>query len=196
LIEEDVIIDSRAVVENGAIIGKGSSIWHFSHIRSGSKIGSNCIIGKDVYVDSGVSIGNGCKIQNGVSIYNGVEIGDTVFVGPHAVFTNDLKPRANIWNDQRLSKTFVKSGASIGANATIRCGITIGKWSMIAAGAVVTKDVPPHALIVGVPGRIIDWVTESGERLNIGFERGLAGGVFMCEETNEEVRLNNIVNGV
>jgi len=190
LSDYNVRIDPRAVVDDGAEIGSESSIWHFAHIREGAKIGKKCIIGKDVYVDSGVKIGDRCKVQNGVSIYSGVEIEDDVFVGPHAVFTNDLRPRANIWNESRLERTTIETGASIGANATIRCGITLGKWCMIGAGSVVTKDVPPHALILGVPGKIIDWVTESGERLKLDLEVGRRGGVFMCEKTGEEVILN------
>lgn len=182
-------VDKRAVVEEGSEIGDGTSIWHFAHVRGGSRIGRGCIIGKDVYVDSGVAIGDNCKIQNGVSIYNGVTIEDQVFVGPHAVFTNDLRPRAGIWNEERLEYTRVEEGSSIGANATIRCGITIGRWSMIAAGSVVTRDVPPHSLIVGVPGKIVDWVTVSGERLGIGAELGLSGGTFRSEKTGETVRL-------
>lgn len=188
---DGIKIDSRAVVEEGAVIGKGTSIWHFAHVRSGSKIGKNCIIGKDVYVDNGVIIGDNCKIQNGVSIYKGVEIGNGVFIGPHAVFTNDLKPRAHIWDESRLSKTVVENGVSVGANATIRCGITLGEWCMVAAGAVVTKDTFPHSLVLGVPAKIIDWVTVSGEKLNIGIKRGLEGGIFKCEETAEEVSLEN-----
>ena len=184
-------IDERAVVEDGSIIGEGTSIWHFSHIRNGSEVGENCVIGKSVYVDTGVKIGDQCKIQNNVSIYNGVTIGDSVFVGPHVVFTNDLNPRAHIWDSGRLVKTRVDEGASIGANATIRCGITIGQWCMVAAGAVVTKDVPPHALVVGVPGKIVDWVTKSGERLNIGANKGLRGGSFVCQKTGEAVYLQN-----
>ncbi len=186
----NVRIDSRAVVDDGAEIGSESSIWHFAHIRKGARIGKKCIIGKDVYIDSGVKIGDRCKVQNGVSIYSGVEIEDDVFVGPHAVFTNDLRPRANIWNESRLERTTIETGASIGANATIRCGITLGKWCMIGAGSVVTKDVPPHALILGVPGKIVDWVTESGERLKLDIEVGSKGGVFICEKTGEEVILN------
>ena len=182
-------VDKRAVVEEGSEIGDGTSIWHFAHVRGGSRIGRGCIIGKDVYVDSGVAIGDNCKIQNGVSIYNGVTIEDQVFVGPHAVFTNDLRPRAGIWNEEWLEYTRVEEGSSIGANATIRCGITIGRWSMIAAGSVVTRDVPPHSLIVGVPGKIVDWVTVSGERLGIGAELGLSGGTFRSEKTGETVRL-------
>ena len=191
MINDGIKIDSRAVVEEGAQIGEGTSIWHFAHVRNGSKIGKNCIIGKDVYVDSGVIIGDNCKIQNGVSIYNGVEIGNGVFIGPHAVFTNDLKPRAHIWDESRLSKTVVKNGVSVGANATIRCGIILGEWCMVAAGAVVTKDTYPHSLVLGVPAKIIDWVTISGETLNIGEKRGLEGGLFRCEKTDEEVLLEN-----
>ena len=187
--EVDVKIDPRAVVEDGSEIGSGTSVWHFAHIRGGSKIGKDCIIGKDVYVDSGVKIGNRCKVQNGVSIYSGVEIKDDVFVGPHAVFTNDLRPRANIWNESRLEKTKIEEGASIGANATIRCGITLGSWCMIGAGSVVTKDVPSHALILGVPGKIVDWVTKSGERLNLDYDIGRKGGVFLCDKSGEEVAL-------
>ena len=188
----DVKIDPRAVVEDGSEIGSGTSVWHFAHIRGGSKIGKDCIIGKDVYVDSEVKIGNRCKVQNGVSIYSGVEIEDDVFVGPHAVFTNDLRPRANIWNEARLEKTKIEEGASIGANATIRCGITLGSWCMIGAGSVVTKDVPAHALILGVPGKIVDWVTKSGERLNLDYDIGSRGGVFSCGKSGEEVILEDI----
>jgi len=177
------------VVEDGAIVGSGSSIWHFAHLRSGSLIGRDCVIGKGVYIDTGVKIGDNCKVQNGVSIYDGVQIEDRVFVGPHAVFTNDLRPRADLWNEDRLSKTIVRRGASIGANATIRCGIEIGEWCMIAAGSVVTKDVPPHALIVGVPGRIVGWVTKTGAKLNITSEEGRLGGTFTCDETGETVNL-------
>lgn len=190
--KESFKVDPRAVVEEGAIVGDGTSVWHFAHVRNGSQVGDNCIIGKDVYIDTGVVMGDGCKVQNGVSIYNGVVIKDEVFIGPHAVFTNDLRPRANIWNDERLVETVVEKGASIGANATIVCGIVLGEWCMIAAGSVVTKDVPPHALVVGVPGRIIDWVTTSGERLNIGFEMGYSGGRFISKETGEIVELKNL----
>ena len=188
--EGEYFADPRSVIDDGASIGKGSSIWHFAHIRGGSAIGEDCIIGKDVYIDTGVVMGDGCKIQNGVSIYNGVSIENQVFVGPHAVFTNDLRPRAGLWDETRLSKTMVRNGSSIGANATVRCGIEIGQWSMIAAGSVVTKDVPPHALIIGVPGRIAGWVTTSGEILDISIEEGLAGGLFICKVSGEEIVLD------
>ena len=172
-----------------ALIGDDTKIWHFSHVRSGAIIGENCIIGKGSYVDEGVIIGNGCKLQNGSMLYNGVSLGDGVFVGPHAVFTNDLRPRANIWDEERLCRTEVQDGASIGANATIRCGITVGKWSMIAAGSVVTKDVLAHALMVGVPAKQVGWVTKSGERMDLGVGEGLAGGSFKHPPTGEIVDL-------
>ncbi len=189
MVDRDFFSDERSVVEDGAIVGSGTSIWHFAHLRSGSLIGRDCVIGKGVYIDTGVKIGDNCKVQNGVSIYDGVQIEDRVFVGPHAVFTNDLRPRADIWNEDRLSKTMVRQGASIGANATVRCGIEIGEWCMIAAGSVVTKNVPPHALIVGVPGRIVGWVTKTGAKLNITVEEGRLGGTFTSEETGETVNL-------
>ena len=184
-------IDPRAVVEDGAEVGKGTSIWHFSHVRGGSRIGQKCIIGKGAYVDVGVVIGDECKLQNGAMLYKGVTLGNRVFVGPHAVFTNDLRPRAHLWSDDRLEDTVVEDGASIGANATIRCGITIGRWSMVGAGSVVTKSVPPHALVLGVPSEIMGWMSKSGRRLKIGVEEGLAGGKFSCEETGEIVELED-----
>ncbi len=184
-----VRIDPRAVVEDDSNIGAGTSIWHFAHVREGSSIGERCIVGKGAYVDVGVVIGDGCKLQNGAMVYNGVSIGDEVFVGPHAVFTNDLRPRANIWDEERLCRTEVQDGASIGANATIRCGITVGKWSMIAAGSVVTKDVLAHALMVGVPAKQVGWVTKSGERMDLSVEEGVAGGTFKHSPTGEIVEL-------
>jgi len=188
---DGVRIDPRAVVEAGADVGSGTAIWHFSHVRSGAIIGENCIIGKGSYVDEGVRIGNSCKLQNGSMLYNGVSLGNGVFVGPHAVFTNDLHPRAHLWDEERLSTTKVDDGVSIGANATIRCGINLGSWCMIGAGSVVTKDVPPHALVLGVPGKIVGWVGTSGNRIDIGVEEGLKGGSFTCNETGETVNLES-----
>jgi len=134
-----------AFVEEGTEIGEGTNIWHYAHVREKAKLGENCNIGKDVYVDTEVEIGNNVKIQNGVSVYQGVKVGDNVFLGPHMTFTNDVYPRAEgEWN---VEKTFVEDGVSIGAHATILSGITLGKYCMVGAGAVVTKDVPEHTLV-------------------------------------------------
>jgi len=169
------VIDSRlklmdyyahptAIVEEGAGIGSGSRIWHFAHVRN-ARLGKNCTIGKGVYIDDGVAIGDNVKIQNFVSVYRGVVIADDVFVGPSVTFTNDLYPRAWIWNDKRLAKTAVGKGASIGANATIISGITIGEYAMVGAGAVVTKDVAPHQLVYGNPAKQHGWVCMCGKPL-------------------------------
>ena len=156
-------IDTTAIIDAGAIIGEGTCIWHFSHIMSGAVIGNNCILGQNVYVDNNVAIGNGVKIQNNVSVYNGVILEDGVFIGPSAVFTNVINPRSFIERKNEFKKTLVQKGASIGANVTIICGITIGEYAMIGAGAVVTKDVPAYALMVGNPGKQVGWVSEAGE---------------------------------
>lgn len=157
-------INETAVVEPGAVIGAGTCVWHHAHIRSGSIIGSECTIGKNVYIDSGVSIGDRVKIQNNVSVYAGVFIADDVFVGPSVVFTNDLFPRSCSTYFDRVD-THVCRGASIGANATIVCGTSLGAFSMIGAGAVVTKNVAPNALVVGNPAWRLGTVCECGERL-------------------------------
>ena len=153
-----------AIVESEAI-GEGTKIWHFAHVRQGSKIGKNCNIGKSVYIDIGAEIGNNVKIQNFVSVYKGVTIEDDVFVGPSATFTNDLYPRAFIWDEEHVVPTLICKGASIGANATLVCGITVGEYAMIGAGSVVAEDVPPFALILGNPGRQKGWVCYCGQRL-------------------------------
>jgi len=154
------------VVDEGAIIGSGTSIWHFSHILTRCEIGENCTIGQNVMIGPDVTVGAGCKIQNNVSLYAGVTLSDEVFCGPSAVFTNVLTPRAHVNRKAEFLPTMVGRGATIGANATIVCGVTIGRFAMIGAGAVVTKDIPDHALIVGNPGRQLGWVSESGERLS------------------------------
>ena len=161
---DDVIIHPTASVDARADIGPGSRIWINVQIRENAKIGTGCILSKDVYVDHAVTIGDRCKIQNSVSVYNGVTIGDDVFVGPNACFTNDKVPRANN-PDWFVTPTLVKSGASIGANATIVCGITIGEYAMIAAGSVVTKDVAPYSLVMGNPARHVGFVDEAGNRV-------------------------------
>jgi len=148
------MIHESAYVED-AEIGDGTDIWHFVHVRKGAKIGKNCNIGKGVYVDLNVVIGDNCKIQNFATIYQGVTISNDVFIGPRVCFTNDVRPRAFMWGDNRLVKTVVKNGASIGANATIIAGVTIGEYAMVGAGSVVTKDVPDYGLVVGNPAKVV-----------------------------------------
>jgi len=154
-----------AVVESDDI-GDGTRIWHFAHVREGSKIGKNCIIGKSVYIDADVGIGNRVKIQNFVSVYKGVRIEDDVLVGPSVTFTNDLYPRAFSWSEDKLTLTVVKKGASIGANSTIVCGVTIGSYAMIGAGSVVTKGVPPFGLVYGNPAELKGFVCYCGGKLS------------------------------
>ncbi len=160
-------VHETAVVDENVIIGEGTKIWHFSHIQSGACIGKNCSFGQNVNVSNNVQIGDGVKVQNNVSVYEGVILEDYVFCGPSCVFTNDLTPRARFPKGAaRYKKTVVKHDATIGANATIVCGHTIGEYATIAAGAVVTRDVPPHALMAGVPAKQIGWVCECGQVLD------------------------------
>ena len=181
-------VHETAIIEEGANIGSGTNIWHFSHIRSGAIIGNNCNIGKDVYMDPGVVIGNNVKIQNGVSLYDGITIDDDVFLGPHSVFTNDLQPRAFL-KDWQLTKTLLRKGCSIGANATIICGNVIGAYSMIAAGAVVTRDVAPFSLVMGNPARIISVVCKYGHRMK-QINKVDEKVKFLCESCKEEISLS------
>lgn len=165
----DYFVHESSYVDEGARIGEGTKIWHFCHIQKGAVIGKNCSMGQNVNVSNNVIIGNGCKLQNNVSVYEGVELEDYVFCGPSCVFTNDLTPRAKYPKGAAgYKKTLVKTGASIGANATIVCGHTIGKWAMIASGAVVTKDVKDHALVAGIPAKQIGWVCECGTVMRNG----------------------------
>ncbi len=170
-------IHPSADVAADAVIGEDTKIWHLVQVRNGARIGSECIFGRGVYVDAHVRIGNRVKVQNYVSIYEGVTIEDGVFVGPHAVFTNDKQPRAinpdgtlKAATDWTLSHTLVREGASLGANSTIVCGITIGRWAMIGAGSVVTRDVPDFGLVVGNPARLIGYVCRCGQRLPVGVD--------------------------
>jgi len=149
-------------IDEGAVIGERSKIWHFSHIMPTTQIGKDCVIGQNCFIASNVVLGNNVKIQNNVSVYDGVICEDDVFLGPSMVFTNVINPRSAIEKKDEFKKTLVKQGASIGANATIICGVTIGKYALIGAGAVVTKDVPDYALVVGNPSKQIGWVDEEG----------------------------------
>lgn len=161
---DNVIIHPSATVDPAAQIGSGCRIWINVQVREGARIGDGCILSKDVYIDHSVVIGNGCKLQNSVSIYNGVTIGNEVFVGPNACFTNDKVPRANN-PDWAVTPTLICDGASIGANATIVCGITIGEYAMVAAGSVVTRDVAPYTLVMGNPARAVGIVDKAGNRI-------------------------------
>jgi UDP-2-acetamido-3-amino-2,3-dideoxy-glucuronate N-acetyltransferase len=162
---EDVFIHESANVSAQAEIGRGTKIWINSQVREDVTIGQDCIISKDTYIDKGVRIGNRVKIQNGVSVYQGVEIDDDAFVGPNVAFTNDLRPRS-FNKEWKITPTFVGRGSSIGANATIVCGITIGKYAMVGAGSVVTRDVPPHGLVVGNPASLLAYVCRCGARVD------------------------------
>ena len=155
-------VHETSVIDDNVKIGKGTKIWHFSHILSRSIIGQNCVIGQNVMIGPDVKIGNRCKIQNNVSVYKGVELEEEVFCGPSMVFTNVIIPRAFIERKHEFKETLVKKGATIGANATVICGVTIGKYSLVGAGAVVTKNVPDYALVVGVPARQVGWVCKCG----------------------------------
>ena len=178
-----------AVIDDNCQIGDGTKIWHFSHIMSSSVIGVNCNIGQNVVVSPGVILGNNVKVQNNVSIYSGVICGDDVFLGPSMVFTNILNPRSAITRKDQYKETYVKKGASIGANATVVCGNEIGKYALIGAGAVITKPVKPYALVVGNPAKQIGWVSEYGHKLIFSDE-----GFAVCPESDERYRLvNNLV---
>lgn len=181
---QETLIHPTAIIDEGARVGKGTRVWHFCHLMSGCRIGESCILGQNVFIDRNVSIGNGVKIQNNVSVYNGVELADDVFLGPSVVFTNVINPRSFIERKQEFRKTMVNKGASIGANATILCGIEIGAYAMIGAGAVVTKPVPDYALVTGNPGSQKGWVSRAGQKLE--FDQS---GKAKCPQTGETYKL-------
>ena len=183
--EEEFFAHETAVIDEGCTIGKGTKIWHFSHIMKDSVIGEKCNIGQNVVVSPGVRLGNNVKVQNNVSIYTGVICEDDVFLGPSMVFTNIINPRSAVIRRDLYVKTMVRRGASIGANATIICGNEIGEYSLIGAGAVITKDVKPFALVVGNPGRQTGWVSEYGHKLSFDSE-----GTALCPESGQKYRLS------
>jgi len=162
-----VFIHESSYVDDGAVVGDGTKIWHFCHVMPGAVIGERCSLGQNVVVMPGTKIGNNVKIQNNVSIYEGVELEDDVFCGPSMVFTNVINPRSAVSRKHEYQKTTVRRGATIGANATIVCGVTLGEYAFIGAGAVVTKDVKPFALVTGVPGRQVGWMCRCGEGLGV-----------------------------
>ncbi len=181
-------IHDSAIVDAGAKIGEGTKIWHFVHVMGTAEIGENCVLGQNVFVGNKAKIGNNVKVQNNVSLYEGVVCEDDVFLGPSMVFTNVINPRSNVNRKEEFKKTIVKKGVSIGANATIVCGITLGEYCFIGAGAVVTKDVLPFALMVGIPAHQKGWVSKSG---------AILGSDLICPETGEKYILTNgILNPV
>jgi UDP-2-acetamido-3-amino-2,3-dideoxy-glucuronate N-acetyltransferase len=183
---EQYFSHESAIIDDGCTIGAGTKIWHFSHIMSGCEIGEKCNIGQNVVVSPGVVLGKNVKVQNNVSIYTGVVCEDDVFLGPSMVFTNIKNPRSAIIRKDQYTKTLVKRGASIGANSTIVCGITIGEFAFIGAGAVVVKDVPAYGLVLGNPARHIGWMSEFGHRLEFD-----ENGVAVCPESRERYRLTD-----
>ena len=169
----DYFVHESSYVDDGAEIGAGTKIWHFCHVMPGAKIGERCNIGQNVLVSSGVTLGNNVKIQNNVSLYTGVIVEDDVFLGPSMVFTNVINPRSHVSRKDEYKTTLVRKGASIGANATIVCGVTLGKYCFVGAGAVVTKDVPDYALVYGSPARLRGWMCQCGEQLKFEDDRAV-----------------------
>ena len=181
-------IHPSAIIDEGAQIGEGSRVWHFTHVCSGAKIGNKCSLGQNVFVGSEVVIGNNVKIQNNVSVYDAVNIEDDVFCGPSMVFTNVYNPRSEVTRKNEYRKTLVKKGATLGANSTIVCGTTIGEYAFVGAGAVINKDVPDFALMVGVPAKQIGWMSRFGERLELPLK---GGAETYCPITQEKYVLKD-----
>ena len=182
---DDMQVHPSAIVEEGSTIGEGTRIWHFCHVMPKARIGTGCILGQNVFIDNNAVIGNGVKIQNNVSIYNNVTIEDDVFIGPSAVFTNVINPRSFIERKNQFKKTLVKKGATIGANATLICGIVVGEYALIGAGAVVTENVQPYSLVTGNPARHSGWVSKAGIKLHFDKQ-----GFAECTETGERYVLD------
>ncbi len=183
---KNTFIHDTAIIDKGAIIGEGTKIWHFCHIMPKAQIGRNCTLGQNIFVGNSVVLGDNIKVQNNVSIYEGVNCEDDVFIGPSVVFTNVSNPRSTINRKQEFKPTLIKKGATIGANATIICGVTLNEFCFIGAGTVVTKDVPAYSLVVGNPGKLIGWMSEAGEKLT--FDNN---GKATCPLTNKTYSFNN-----
>lgn len=183
---KDYQVHPSAIIDEGAQIGAGSRVWHFVHVCSGAKIGKGVSLGQNVFVGNKVIIGDNCKIQNNVSVYDNVYLEEGVFCGPSMVFTNVYNPRSLIERKSEYRDTFVRKGATLGANCTIVCGVTIGEYAFVGAGAVINKDVPAYALMVGVPARQIGWMSEYGEQLNLPVE---GEGEVLCQQTGARYRL-------
>jgi UDP-2-acetamido-3-amino-2,3-dideoxy-glucuronate N-acetyltransferase len=179
----DYFVHESSYVDDGAVIGAGTKIWHFSHVMGGAVIGARCNLGQNVVVMPGTRLGDNVKVQNNVSIYEGVELENDVFCGPSCVFTNVLNPRSHVSRKHEYQRTLVKRGGSIGANATIVCGVTLGEYAFIGAGAVVTADVPSYGLMVGVPARRVGWMCQCGERLHVAAGRAACA---VCGAAYEE----------
>lgn len=183
-------IHPTAIVDEGAKVGDGTSVWHWVHVSASAVIGKKCSLGQNVFVADNVQIGDNVKIQNNVSVYDGVVLEDDVFCGPSMVFTNVYNPRSHVTRKHEYRKTLVRKGASLGANCTVVCGVTIGQYAFVGAGSVVRSDVPNYALVVGVPGRQIGWISRFGERLT--FEVDSAGKhIAICEATSDRYILEN-----
>lgn len=184
----NVTIHASAIVDDGAQIGKGSRVWHFVHVSGGAQIGSGVSLGQNVFVGNKVVIGDHCKIQNNVSVYDNVILEEGVFCGPSMVFTNVYNPRSLIERKSEYRDTLVKKGATLGANCTIVCGVTIGEFAFVAAGAVVNKDVKPYALMVGMPAKQVGWMSEYGEQIPLPIQ---GEGAYTCPHTNQVYTLNH-----
>ena len=183
-----ISIHSSAIVDDGAQIGEGSRVWHFAHICAGACIGERCSFGQNVFVGNDVEIGNNVKVQNNVSIYDAVHIEDDVFCGPSMVFTNVYNPRSAVTRKDEYRKTLIRKGVTLGANCTIVCGVTVGEYAFVAAGAVINRDVKSYALMAGVPARQIGWMSRHGERLNLPLS---GDGEARCPVTGDTYRLDN-----
>lgn len=184
---KDIYIHPTAIIDNGCSIGDGTKIWHFCHLMGAAVVGKNCVLGQNVFIAKGVVLGDNVHVQNNVSLYEGVTCEEEVFIGPSAVFTNVMNPRSGVSRKAEYKQTLVRRGATIGANATIICGIEIGRYAFIGAGAVVTKAVLPYALVVGNPARQRGWISENGQRLDFDTE-----GKATCSATGDIYLLNGL----